>query len=220
MRKNWILLRPKKTTSFKSLAAHLSQKSIRTNRRLVQLCSTTSQQTSGTAITFDRARWTSGEAITCTKSRSISGTALSYTRFVCLLVCLRSATAFFLRGQLPGEDLRRSPLPPRRLVNPRLCRSLCSLSPCTFVMHPASGPYPPLSSCPVHIPYRVSGLSLPCFPVLHIYSNPTERNPSTQIKPHKQTVLIHYFNNQTTKTAVNHNLVSLTVDSNRFWGQY
>ena len=110
--------------------------------------------------------------------------------FVCffVFVCLRSATAFSPRGQLPREDLRRSPLPHRPLVTPGPCLALCSLSPRTSVMHPASGPYPPLSSCRVHIPYRVSGLSLPCFPVLHIYSNPTERNPSTYIKPHKQTV--------------------------------
>ena len=112
-------------------------------------------------------------------------------------VCLRSATAFFPRGQFPREDLRRSSLPPRPLVTPGPCLTFCSLSPRTFVMHPASGPYPPLSSFPVHITYRVSGLSLPCFPVLHIYSNPTERNPSTHIKPHIQTVLIHYFNKQT-----------------------
>ena len=45
--------------------------------------------------------------------------------------------------------------------------------------------------CPIHIPYLVSGLFLPCLSVLHIYSNPTEQNPSTYFKPHKQTVLIH-----------------------------
>ena len=80
-------------------------------------------------------------------------------------------------------------------------------------MHPASGPYPPLSSCPIHIPYRVSGLFLPCFSVLQIYSNPTDKNPSTNIKPHIQTVLIHYFNKQTIKRAVYHYLVSPPVSS-------
>ena len=130
-----------------------------------------------------------------------------------LFVCLRSATAFFPPGQLPREDLRRSPLPPRPLVTPGPCITFCSLSPRNIVMHPASGPYPPMSSCPVHITYRVSGLSLPCFPVLHIYSNPTERNPSTHIKPHIQTVLIHYFNKHTIKTAVYHYLASPPVSS-------
>ena len=56
------------------------QKSIRTNRRLVQLCCTRSRSTSGTAITCTKSRSTSGTAITCTKSRSTSGTALSCTR--------------------------------------------------------------------------------------------------------------------------------------------
>ena len=119
----------------------------------------------------------------------------------------------FPRGQLPREDLQRSPLPPRPLVTPGPCLTFCSLSPHTFVMHPASGPYPSLSACPVHITYWVSGLSLPCFPVLQIYSNPTERSPSIHIKPHIQTVLIHYFNNQTIKTAVYHYLVSTPVSS-------
>ena len=84
----------------------------------------------------------------------------------------------------------------------------------TWTSHVTSNDYKillPLSSCPAHIPYRVSGLSLPCIPVLHIYSNPTERNPSTYIKPHKQTVLIHYFNNQTIKTAVYLYIVSPPV---------
>ena len=91
--------------------------------------------------------------------------------------------------------------------------------PRTFVMHPASGPYPPLSSCPVHITYRVSGLFLPCFPVLHIYSNPTERNPSTHTKPHIQTVLIHYFN----KTSPAGSLLAVKLHSENgviFKGKY
>ena len=67
--------------------------------------------------------------------------------------------------------------------------------------------------CPIHIPYRVSGLFLPRLSVLHIYSNPTEKNPSTNIKPHIQTVLIHYFNKQTIKRAVYHYLVSPPVSS-------
>ena len=55
------------------------QKSIRTNRRLVQLCCTRSRSTSGTAITCTKGRSTSGTAITCTKSRSTSGTGNSCT---------------------------------------------------------------------------------------------------------------------------------------------
>ena len=62
--------------------------------------------------------------------------------------------------------------------------SLHVFSPPTFVMHPASDPYPTLSSCPLHISYQVSGLSLPCHPVIHIYLNPTKMNPSTINKPH------------------------------------
>ena len=95
--------------------------------------------------------------------------------------------------------------------SPRALSHFLFSLPRTFVMHPASGSYPPLSSCPVHITYRVSGLSLPCFPVLHTYSNPTESNPPTHIKPNIQTVLIHYFNKQTIKTAVYHYLVSPPV---------
>ena len=139
-------------------------------------------------------------------SRSLPG------HFVCLFVW--DPQPHFSRGV---NSQRRTygdhPLPPRPLVTPGPCLSLCSLSPRTFVMHPATGPYPPLSSCPIHIPYRVSGLFLPCFSVLHIYSNPTEKNPSTNIKPHIQTVLIHYFNKQTIKRAVYHYIVSPPVSS-------
>ena len=56
--------------------------------------------------------------------------------------------------------------------------SSCPLSPHTYVMHPASGQYPPPSSCPVQISYKVSGLPPPCLPVLHIYLTPTNMNPS------------------------------------------
>ena len=102
----------------------------------------------------------------------------------CLFVCLRSATTFFPPDQLPKEDLRRSPSTTQTTRHhPGLVSVSVPSPPVPFVMHPASGPYPPLSSCPIHIPYRVSGLFLPCFSVLHIYSNPTEKNPSTNIKP-------------------------------------
>ena len=104
--------------------------------------------------------------------------------YMCLFVCFVSVTAFVPWGQLPGEDLRRSPLPPRPLFTPGPRLSSYSLFPRTFVMHPASGPYPPLSSCPVHITYHVSGLSPPFLPVIRMNSNPTKRNPSTNIKPH------------------------------------
>ena len=142
--------------------------------------------------------------------------------FLFFFVCLRSVTALFPRGQLPKEDLRRSPSTTQATRHPQaLSQSLFPLPP--YFCHascirsvpspPASGPYPPLSSCPIHIPCRVSGPFLPCFPVLHIYSNPTEKNPSTNIKPHIQTVLIHYFNKQTIKRVVYHYLVSPPVSS-------
>ena len=115
----------------------------------------------------------------------------------CCCCCLRSVTALFPRGRLPKEDLRRSPLPPRPLVTPGPYLPLCSLSPHTIVMHPASGQYPPCNPRPVHISYLVFGLFLPCLLVLHIYSTPQKENPSTKLKPHTQTVLIYYFNNRT-----------------------
>ena len=37
------------------------------------------------------------------------------------------------------------------------------------IMHPASGLYPPLSSCPVQISYQVSGLPPPCLPGLGFF---------------------------------------------------
>ena len=98
-----------------------------------------------------------------------------FSLFLFLFVCLRSATVFFPRGQLPREAYGDHPYHPGHSSPPGPCLTFCSLSPRTFAMHPASGLYPPMSSCPVHtcITYRVSGLSLPCFPVLHIYSNPS-----------------------------------------------
>ena len=42
----------------------------------------------------------------------------SYLHVCCLFVCFGSVTAFVPRGQLPREDLRRAPLPPRPLVTP------------------------------------------------------------------------------------------------------
>ena len=95
-----------------------------------------------------------------------------------MFVCFGSITEFVPRGQLLREDLRRAPIPPRPLVTPGPRISACPLSPHTYVMHPASGQYPPPSSCPVQISYQVSGLSPPCLPVLHIYLTPTNMNPS------------------------------------------
>ena len=60
-------------------------------------------------------------------------------------ICLGSVIAFVPLGQLPREDLRRAPLPPRPLVTPGPRCSSCPLSPHTYVMHPASGQYPPPS---------------------------------------------------------------------------
>ena len=95
--------------------------------------------------------------------------------FVCLFVCFGSVTAFVPRGQLPREDLRRAPLPPRPLVTPGPRCSSCPLSPRTYVMHPVSGQYPPPSSCPVQISYQVSGLPPPCLPVLTILEYESSR---------------------------------------------
>ena len=53
-----------------------------------------------------------------------------------------------------------------------------------FFMHPASGPYHSLSSCTAQISYQVTGLSLPCLPVIHIVLNRTYKNPSTLQTPH------------------------------------
>ena len=125
-----------------------------------------------------------------------NATQYTYVCF-CLLfvVCLGSSNAFFPRGQLPKENLRRSPSTTQATRHPRaLSQSLFSLHPyfChECILHPVR-----TLPCPIHIPYRVSGLFLPCFSVLHIYSNPTEKNPSTYFKPHKQTMLSHYLNNQ------------------------
>ena len=106
------------------------------------------------------------------------GDDYSVYAFINMFVCFTGSTA---KG-----DLQRAPLPPRPLVTHRPHFSPCSLSPHTFVMHPASGPYPPLSSCPVHAvcPNQVAGLSLPCLPVVRIYLNPTYMNPSTLQTPH------------------------------------
>ena len=118
------------------------------------------------------------------------------------------------QGRTYGDDpYHPGHLSPQGLVSLSVPSPPPPPPPRTFAMHPASGLYPPLSSCPVHITYRVSGLSLPCFHVRHIYSNPTERNPLTHTKPHIQTVLIHYFNKQTIKTAEYHYLVSPPVSS-------
>ena len=72
-------------------------------------------------------------------------------------------------GQLPREDLRRAPLPPRPLVTPGPRCSLCSLSPHTYChascirsvpspvilsytdILPSIWSAPSLSSCPTHV---------------------------------------------------------------------
>ena len=70
-----------------------------------------------------------------------------------LLVYLGSATAFFPRGQLPKEDLRRSPSTTQATRHPRaLFQSLFPLPP--YFCH----------ECILH-PVR----TLPCPPVLYIY---------------------------------------------------
>ena len=137
--------------------------------------------------------------------------------FVVCLFCLRYATTS-ASATPKGGPVEITPTT-QVTCHPQASSYFLFSLPRTFVKHPASGPYPPcppvLSSCPVHITYRVPGLCPPCFPVLHIYSNPTERNPSTHIKPHIQTMLIHYFNKQTTKTTMYHYLVSTPVSSVR-----
>ena len=104
--------------------------------------------------------------------------------FVCLFVCLfwiRNRT--FPTGSTPKGGPTEITPTTQATRHPRALSHF--LFPLPLYLHPASGPYPPLSSCPERITYRVSGLSLPCPPVLHIYSNPTERNPSIHIIPHR-----------------------------------
>ena len=110
----------------------------------------------------------------------------------CLFVCLGSATAFSPRGQLPKEDLRRPPSTTQATRHPRaLCQCLFPLPP-YFCLECLLHLVCTLPCPPVLYIYPIK--SLVCFPVLHIYSNPTEKNPSTYFKPHKQTMLIHYLN--------------------------
>ena len=73
--------------------------------------------------------------------------------------------------------------------HPRASLLFMSPIPHAYVMHPASGQYPPPSSCPVQISYQVSGLPPPCLPVLHIYLTPTNMNPSNP------TYKLCYFDN-------------------------
>ena len=87
-----------------------------------------------------------------------------------LFVCFGSVTAFVPRGQIPRVDLRRASLPSRPLVTPGPRCSSCPLSPHTYVMHPASGQYPPPPSCPVQISYQVSGVSPPSSCPTHIFN--------------------------------------------------
>ena len=109
-----------------------------------------------------------------------------------LFVCLGSATAFFPRGQLPKEDLRRPPSTTQATRHPRaLCQCLFPLPP-YFCLECLLHPVCTLPCPPVLYIYPIE--SLVCIPVLHIYSNPTGKNPSTYFKPHKQTVLIQYLN--------------------------
>ena len=112
--------------------------------------------------------------------------------YVFFFVCLGSATAFFPRGQLPKEDLRRPPSTTQATRHPRaLCQCLFPLPP-YFCLECLLHPVCTLPCPPVLYIYPIE--SLVCIPVLHIYSNPTEKNPSTYFKPHKQTMLIHYLN--------------------------
>ena len=95
-------------------------------------------------------------------------------------VCLGSATAFFPRVNSQRRTYGDHPLPPRPLVTPGSCLSLCSLSPHTFVMNAScirSVPSPVLLSytytlsslwsvsslffCPTHIfkPHRKEPLN-------------------------------------------------------------
>ena len=94
-----------------------------------------------------------------------------------LFVCFGSISAFVPRGQLPTESspttqatrhpraslLFMSPIPPY------LCHASC--------IRPV---YPPLSSCPVHISYQVSGLPTMSSCPTHIF-NPHKYEP---LKPH------------------------------------
>ena len=59
---------------------------------------------------------------------------------------------------------------------------------------------PSPSSCPVHISYQVSGPSLSCRPVMHIYLNPTAMNPSNSSNPNYE--LCYFITSNTITTAV------------------
>ena len=86
--------------------------------------------------------------------------------FVCLFVCLGSATAFFPRGQLPKEDLRRPPSTTQATRHPRaLCQCLFPLPP-YFCLECLLHPVCTLPCPPVLYIYPIE--SLVCFPVLHI----------------------------------------------------
>ena len=98
------------------------------------------------------------------------------------MLCFGSVTPFVPQGQLPREELRRSPLPPRpppgliflHVPCPPILLSCILHQVCTFPCLPV-----------LHIyPNKVSCLSLPCLPVIHIYLNPTKMNPSPLQTPH------------------------------------
>ena len=132
-----------------------------------------------------------------------------------LFVCLGSATAFFPRGQLPKEDLRRSPSTTQATRHPRaLSQSLFPLPP--YFCH----------ECILH-PVR----TLPCPPVLYIYpieslvcfllvflsytyiQTPQKRTPQHISNPTNKLCLFIISITETIKTSVKLYLVSPPVSS-------
>ena len=85
------------------------------------------------------------------------------------------------------------PVPPPPPPPPYFCHASCIRSMPSLV----------LLSC-TYILNQVSGLSLPCFPVVHIYLNPTNMNPSTLQTPNINSVSLllptqfHHQNNSKT----------------------
>ena len=111
--------------------------------------------------------------------------------FVCLFVCFGVVTVFVPLGQLPREDLRRSPLPPRPLVNPGPHLSSYSLSPHTFVMHPVSGPCNPPLSCTYNLSSIWSVPSLFSCPT-HIFETHKKEPLNKHQNPHTNCVNLSF----------------------------
>ena len=122
-----------------------------------------------------------------TNSLGVTVVNLVYTyftrgiHFFCLFVCLRSVTALFPRGQLPKEDLRRSPSTTQATRHPRaLSQSLFPLPP--YLCHASC-----IRSVPSPVLYIYPIESLVCFfLVFQSYTyiqTPQKRTPQQTSNP-------------------------------------